>query len=125
MAATTETGSNVLPEIVRRLVAEFDPEEITLFGSRAWGRPSPDSGYDLLVIVSRSDERSTRRATCGYRCLRGIPVPTDLIVSTRAEFDRYKRVPASLEAEILERGKVLYGRGRARVGSDLASQRIG
>ena len=31
--------TDVLPEIVRRLVAEFDPEEIILFGSRAWGQP--------------------------------------------------------------------------------------
>ena len=34
---------NILPEIVRRLVDEFDPEEIILFGSRAWGEPRPDS----------------------------------------------------------------------------------
>ncbi len=30
------TAEEVLPEIVRRLVAEFDPEQIILFGSRAW-----------------------------------------------------------------------------------------
>jgi predicted nucleotidyltransferase len=107
---------DVLPEIVRRLVDEFDPEEIILFGSRAWGQPRPDSDYDLLVIVSDTHEKPTRRATRGYRCLRGIRVPTDLIVSTRAEFDRFRRVPASLEAAILGRGKVLYGRGRSGVG---------
>lgn len=122
MPTTTE---DVLPEIVRRLVAEFDPEQIILFGSRAWGEPRPDSDYDLLVIIRDADEPPTRRATRGYRCLRGIPVPTDLIVSTRAEFDRYQRVPASFEAEILRRGRILYGRGQTRVGPELAAQRIG
>jgi predicted nucleotidyltransferase len=119
------TAADIVPEIVRRLVDEFDPEEIILFGSRAWGQPRPDSDYDLLVIVSDATEPPARRATRGYRCLRGISVPTDLIVSTRGEFDRYRRVPASLEAEIVERGKVLYGRGQARDRSELASQRIG
>ena len=33
------TAEDVLPEIVRRLVDEFDPEQIILFGSRAWGQP--------------------------------------------------------------------------------------
>jgi hypothetical protein len=28
------TAEDILPEIVRRLVDEFDPEEIILFGSR-------------------------------------------------------------------------------------------
>ena len=119
------TAADIVPEIVRRLVDEFDPEEIILFGSRAWGQPRPDSDYDLLVIVSDATEPPARRATRGYRCLRGISVPTDLIVSTRSEFDRYRRVPASLEAEILERGTVLYGRGQARDRSELAAQRVG
>ena len=115
----------ILPEIVRRLVDEFDPEEIILFGSRAWGEPRPDSDYDLLIIVSEAREPPTRRATRGYRCLRGVSAPTDLIVTTRAEFDRYRRVPATLEAQIHERGKVLYGRGQARGRSELAAQRSG
>ena len=63
-------AEEVLPEIVRRLVDEFNPEEIILFGSRAWGRPKPDSDYDLLVVVTTSEEKPTRRAARGYRCLR-------------------------------------------------------
>jgi predicted nucleotidyltransferase len=102
------TTEDVLAEIVRRLVAEFDPEEIILFGSCAWGQPLPESDYDFFVIVSHSDERPTRRATRAYSRLRGIPVPTDVLVHTRAEVERFRDVYASLEAEVLERGKVLY-----------------
>ena len=47
-------------------------------------------------------------------------------MKTQAEVDRFSGVYASLEAEILERGKVLYGRGQAGVGSRLvASARAG
>jgi uncharacterized protein len=121
MQTTTE---DVLPEIVRRLVDEFDPEEIILFGSRAWGEPRPDSDYDLLVIITTSQEKPTRRATRGYRCLHEIGIPIDLLVKTRGEFDRYSGVAASLEAEIMTRGRILYGRGQARSGPRLASQSL-
>jgi predicted nucleotidyltransferase len=40
-----------LAEIVRRLVAAYQPERIYLFGSVARGEAGPDSDYDLLVIV--------------------------------------------------------------------------
>ena len=115
-------AEEILPEIVRRLVIEFDPEQIILFGSRAWGHPNADSDYDLLVIVTASDDLPTRRATRGYRCLRKIGVPIDLIVKTRGEFDRFRSVASSLEAEISTRGKLLYGREQASTGSRLASQ---
>jgi predicted nucleotidyltransferase len=103
------TAEGVLPEIVRRLVAEFNREQVILFGSRAWGKPEPDSDYDLLVIVPDSSDRPPRRAARAYRCLREIDVPTDLIASTRAEFDRYSGVASSLQSEILRRGRILYG----------------
>jgi uncharacterized protein len=114
----------VLPEIVRRLVAEFDPEQIILFGSRAWGEPGAYSDYDLLVIVTTSEEKPTRRATRGYRCLRKIGVSIDLLVKTRGEFDRFSGVAASLEAEISRRGIVLYGRDQATAGSRVAAQGV-
>jgi uncharacterized protein len=114
----------VLPEIVRRLVAEFDPEQIVLFGSRAWGEPQTESDYDLLVVVTASEEKPTRRATRGYRCLRKVGVPIDLIVKTREEFDRFSVVAASLEAEISRRGKILYGRGQARTGTPVAPESV-
>lgn len=48
-----------LAEIVRRLVAAYQPERIYLFGSVARGDNGPDSDYDLLVIVP--DEASPER----------------------------------------------------------------
>ena len=100
---------DLLEEIIRRLVAEFRPEQVILFGSHAWGTPNADSDIDLLVITTHSDERIAQRATRAYRCLRGLMIPADILVKTRAEVERYRHVKASLENEVLERGKVLYG----------------
>jgi predicted nucleotidyltransferase len=108
--------TDLTAEINRRLVAEFDPDQIILFGSHAWGMPGEDSDVDLLVIVPDTDERPSARAARGHRCLRGIPLPMDLIVKSRGEMARSARVSASLEAEILDRGKVLYGRSEAGTG---------
>jgi len=105
-------GSSVTPkiqEITRRLVAEFAPEKIILFGSHAWGHPDENSDLDLLVVVSESDQPPSRRAARAYRCLREVPVPLDILVKTREEVERTRHVPASLIHEVLERGQVLYG----------------
>jgi len=81
-----------LEEIVRRLVIEFQPEQIILFGSHAWGAPTQDSDLDLLVIVSESKEAPHERAVRAHHCLWGVLVPMDLLVRTRAEVDRYRHV---------------------------------
>jgi hypothetical protein len=39
-----------------------------------------------------------------------LKVPKDVLVKTRSEVERYRRVRASLESEILEHGEVLYKR---------------
>ena len=53
----------LLQEITRRLVAEFEPEQIILFGSHAWGIPGDDSDVDLLVITADSHDRPAQRYT--------------------------------------------------------------
>ena len=113
---------NLLEEIARRLVAELQPEQILLFGSHAWGTPNEDSDLDLLVIVSDSDAKPTRRASRAYRCLRGLLAPIDILVKTRAEVERFRHVRAAFERQILERGEVLYGRSQTGVGEKLADQ---
>ncbi|MCP4661992.1 MAG: nucleotidyltransferase domain-containing protein, partial [bacterium] len=90
-----------LTEVTRRLVAELKPEQIILFGSHAWGRPTEHSDVDLLVIVPHSDRRPAQRATSAYRCLRDIPFPLDVLVKTRAEVEQASRARTSLVSEIL------------------------
>jgi len=101
--------TTILKDITSRLIKEFSPEKIILFGSHAWGTPTEDSDLDMMVVVSESAERPTIRAQRAYRCLRGIKVSKDIIVKTRKEINKFINVKASLESEIMERGKVIYG----------------
>lgn len=94
---------------MERLTTEFQPEQIFLFGSHAWGTPHEDSDMDLMVIVRESGERAIRRMQRAHRCLRGLRVSKDVFVQTREEFDRYKDLTASLQHQILAQGRKIYG----------------
>lgn len=99
----------LLEKAVERLKSEFQPEQIWLFGSHAWGTPTEDSDVDLMVIVPSSDERPIRRMQRAQRCLRGIGFAKDVLVNTRSEFDRYRHLTTSLSHKIFEQGRKLYG----------------
>ena len=101
--------ANLLTQIVQRLVESLHPEQIILFGSHAYGEPNEDSDIDLLVIVSQSNEPRYRRSREAYRALRGISVPTDVIVVTREEVKKKVNVRSSLISRVIHDGKVLYG----------------
>ena len=99
----------LLRTATQRLVAEFQPEQIWLFGSHAWGTPTEDSDVDLMVIVPASRERGIQRMQRAQHCLRGIGFSKDVLVPTRAEVDRYKHLQASLFHQVLAQGRKLYG----------------
>ena len=101
--------NHLISDITDRLVKEFNPENIFLFGSHVWGTPNADSDLDLLVILSSSDMASTKRSKRAYRCLREIPYPLDILVKTRKEVEKFAQVPQSLEYQILLKGRCLYG----------------
>ncbi len=99
----------LLQTATKRLIAEFQPEQIWLYGSHAWGSPHEDSDVDLLVVLPSSDESPIRRSQRAHRCLRGLRMPKDVLVETRQEVDRVKGLNTSLENTILSRGRRLYG----------------
>src|SRR5438128_4529411 len=94
-------SDELLHEITRRLVAELQPEQILLFGSRAWGTPREDSDVDLLVILPGGAGSGADHELRARRCLRGLGIAKDILVRTRDQVERLCDVPASLEAEIL------------------------
>lgn len=100
---------NLLEIVTQRLVTEFQPEQVWLYGSHAWGSPHADSDVDLLVVVPDSNETPIRRSQRAHHCLRGLRMPKDVLVETRQEVDRVKELKTSLENVILSRGRRLYG----------------
>lgn len=101
--------SGLLEQIVERLKSEFQPEQIYLFGSHAWGTPHEDSDLDILVIVPDSEEGAIQRMRRAHHCLGDMDVSKDVFVQTRVEFDRYRNLPSSMQHRIIREGAKLYG----------------
>jgi predicted nucleotidyltransferase len=101
--------SGLLEEAVSRLVKEFQPEQIFLFGSHAWGAPTADSDVDLFVVVRESPEKPVKRAQRAHCSLIGLDFPKDVLVRTRAEVEVGSRIPSSVTSAVLKRGRRLYG----------------
>jgi predicted nucleotidyltransferase len=99
----------VIQKIVERLVAEYPPQKIILFGSYAYGQPDPDSDIDLLIIKATGEgflERlhTVRRVTVGTHP----SVPFDPIVLTPTEMADRLEAGDQFLREILDRGELLY-----------------
>jgi predicted nucleotidyltransferase len=105
-----QLNETLLYDMTNRLVQTFQPEQVILFGSYAWGNPNDISDIDLYVIVPESSERPLQRARRARTCIGDVRVALDILVRTRAEADKYRHLYASLECQIFEKGRVLYER---------------
>ena len=98
-----------LDALIRRLVEAYQPQRVILYGSRAYGEPRADSDVDLLVIKETDEEWWQRKSTVS-RCLRGVTTAwVDVRVITPAELAGRLERGNQFYAEVLERGRVVYG----------------
>jgi len=101
----------LLQEVVNRIVEALHPEKIVLFGSWAYGTPTPDSDVDLLVIME-TDASYVERYLAVSRLLRPRPFPVDILVKTPEEIATALKEGDFFIREIFTKGKVLYERGQ-------------
>lgn len=99
----------ILAEIVRRIVEKFDPEQIILFGSYAYGQPHQDSDVDLFVVMESTLSAAFRSLEI-CRLIRPRPFPADIIVKTPSELNAALARGDYFIKEILTNGRVLYER---------------
>ena len=101
--------SKTLPQAVKKIVEMLKPEKIILFGSYAYGNPTPDSDVDLLVIMkSRKSIKECRLAIS--RLLIPRPFPVDIIVKKPKEIAYALKTNSVFTKEIYTKGIVLYER---------------
>jgi predicted nucleotidyltransferase len=99
----------VLQRMLQKLIAEYAPEKVILFGSYAYGVSGPDSDIDLLIIKETAD-RFLDRWTTVQRILAGThrTVPVETLVLTPQEIAHRLTIGDQCIAEILQQGKVVY-----------------
>ena len=98
----------VLREAARRIVQQFHPRRIVLFGSRAWGKPSDESDYDLLVLVEEDASVLQLGGQMSW-ALRDLPASFDLVVRTVSVWRQWADAPLTLERRIDREGTDLHG----------------
>jgi len=99
----------IIKGLVERLLAEYSPSKVILFGSHAYGNPGPHSDIDLLIIKDTT-ERFIDRWVTVRRILSdpGRRVPIETIVLTPGEVAARLAAGDQFVKEIMTRGEVLH-----------------
>ena len=101
----------IIDNIVSRLRRDYEPEQIILFGSYAYGNPTDESDLDLLIVKETTEPILTRWSNVRK-------LVSDLrkgfgfspIVITPSELEKRLGKGDQFFEEILSRGKKLYVR---------------
>ena len=100
---------------VSNLIArEFRPHKIILFGSYAYGRPTPDSDVDLLVIMPLKGRATDQAIEISSRLDHQFAI--DLLVRSPAEVKQRLAWNDFFLREVTEKGEILYESTDAGVG---------
>lgn len=110
----TDVTLRAIRRYVRQVAERFDPDQITLFGSHAYGALNADSDVDLLVVMPT---RNPLDQALKIRLAIPAPFPLDLLVRTPETLKWRLEEGDCFLREIVSRGKVLYEKALGRVGA--------
>ena len=109
--------------MTERIVREFDPLQIILFGSQARGDADADSDIDLLVVFSELTDKRKIAIDIG-RALADVPAPKDIIVSTPEELERSRTRIGSVLRYAQQEGKTLWKNWNAAAHSGILNEEV-
>jgi predicted nucleotidyltransferase len=95
-----------IQQVAQRIVERFHPQQVILFGSYAYGQPTPDSDVDLLIRMEtplRGVEQAVK-----IREAVDFPFPVDLLVRTPQQIAGRLALGDGFLREVLTKGVVLY-----------------
>jgi predicted nucleotidyltransferase len=98
-----------LERLLQKLISDYQPEKVILFGSYAYGNPTSDSDLDLFIIKETSATPFYRRVEvrliCNDRQRRTAFQP---LVATPEEWRQRIEMKDPFFLEVARKGKVLY-----------------
>jgi len=101
--------SDTIDAIVSRIVSNFNPDKIILFGSYANGTATTDSDLDLLIIKD-TELPVHKRSNAIQLLLIGSMIPMDILVYTNKDFESKQKQKYSFLYSAIKTSKVLYER---------------
>src|SRR2546428_4403857 len=91
-------------KLCKRIAEAYHPEKIILFGSHAYGNPTPESDVDLLVVMDYKG-RPIEQTLKIHREL-DIVTPVDVLVYSPKEVDERLEDGDMFIVDVMRRGKV-------------------
>ena len=95
--------------LASHIAERFNPEEIILFGSHAYGKPDGWSDVDLLVVMD-TPEGEMETSLEISESLPALSFSVDIIVRSRSVLEKRKKMGDWFLREVTQKGKVLYAR---------------
>ena len=93
---------------MKTIATELKPEKIILFGSHARGEATPDSDYDLYVILPYEGDRIELGAQA-RGSVRSAGVPIDVIVYPKRQLEQFLLDDGSdFLDNVFNEGKTIY-----------------
>ena len=102
-------SDSTINSITSRLLEQFHPQKIILFGSAARGTADEHSDVDILVVCPLSAGRRSMMVAMD-RALRGLNIARDIMVLSPGEFDADRFIPGTVARSAWQQGRVLYER---------------
>ena len=100
-------NNELISTMTERIVRDFHPVQIILFGSHARGEAHPQSDVDLLVVFSELADK--RKTAIDIRCaLADLPVAKDILVTTPEELARQRDWVGTALRSAQREGEILY-----------------
>lgn len=101
---------NEITSLTNRIMSQFAPSRIFLFGSYAFGTPTSDSDLDLCIVT---DLKGRRKLDITREIRREINAilhgSLDILIYGNDEFAQRSALQNTLEHKILKEGKLLNG----------------
>jgi hypothetical protein len=108
-SSAATSGDDQLVRLLSDVVETFRPLAVYLFGSRAEGRSTATSDYDLVVVLPDDASEDMLDVVKAAASGRRTKVPADIIPTTREVFLACRGNLSTLEGVAQARGKLLYG----------------
>lgn len=96
--------------LLERIEAQYHPEQVWLFGSRARGDFRPTSDWDLLVLVPDSAHDDELDPLVAWQVQKGSGVYADVIPVRSSEYRASVDTPNTLAYDVSREGYVIHER---------------
>lgn len=98
-----------LQTLLSRIEATFHAPQVWLFGSRARGEASPESDWDVFVVVPDETEESGMDPRVAWRLQRGSGVHADVIPCRATDFRNARDTVNTLSYVVAREGVLIRG----------------